>query len=62
MRQPCRLHPHNATAVVTDRYSSKAGGVDNGEPRKRQYSIALYSAFVLDPLGNNIEAMHVLKE
>ncbi|KFY63793.1 hypothetical protein V496_03677 [Pseudogymnoascus sp. VKM F-4515 (FW-2607)] len=40
----------------------KSGGIDNGKPGKRQYSKAFYAAFVLDPLGNNIEVLHMLKE
>ncbi|OBT87285.1 hypothetical protein VE02_02950 [Pseudogymnoascus sp. 03VT05] len=39
----------------------KSGGVDNGKPGKRQYSRAFYAAFVLDPLGNNIEVLHMLE-
>ena len=35
-----------------------AGGRDNGEPGLRtQYSDSYYAAFVLDPNGNNIEAV-----
>ncbi|KGO69338.1 hypothetical protein PITC_095200 [Penicillium italicum] len=40
----------------------KSGGIDNGKPGKRQYSRDFYAAFVLDPLGNNIEVLHMLKE
>jgi catechol 2,3-dioxygenase-like lactoylglutathione lyase family enzyme len=37
----------------------KAGGQDNGEPGLRpEYSDGYYGAFVLDPDGNNIEAVH----
>ena len=35
----------------------KAGGKDNGEPGYRQYHSAYYAAFLLDPDGNNIEAV-----
>ncbi len=36
----------------------KAGGTDNGAPRPRpQYHADYYGAFVLDPDGNNIEAV-----
>ena len=36
-----------------------AGGRDNGAPGLRpQYSDGYYSAFVLDPDGHNIEAVH----
>jgi catechol 2,3-dioxygenase-like lactoylglutathione lyase family enzyme len=35
-----------------------AGGRDNGAPGERSYHPAYYAAFVLDPDGNNIEAVH----
>jgi catechol 2,3-dioxygenase-like lactoylglutathione lyase family enzyme len=36
-----------------------AGGRDNGAPRLRpEYSAGYYGAFVLDPDGHNIEAVH----
>ena len=34
------------------------GGEDNGGPGKRPYHPGYYAAFVLDPDGNNIEAVH----
>ncbi len=34
-----------------------AGGVDNGAPGLRPYHSQYYAAFVLDPDGNNIEAV-----
>ena len=34
-----------------------AGGVDNGEPGERSYHPGYYAAFVLDPDGNNLEAV-----
>jgi predicted lactoylglutathione lyase len=34
-----------------------AGGKDNGRPGYREYSPGYYAAFVLDPDGNNIEAV-----
>lgn len=34
-----------------------AGGKDNGGPGKRPYHPGYYAAFVLDPDGNNIEAV-----
>jgi catechol 2,3-dioxygenase-like lactoylglutathione lyase family enzyme len=34
-----------------------AGGTDNGEPGLREYHQNYYGAFVLDPDGNNIEAV-----
>ena len=33
------------------------GGVDNGAPGERPYHPGYYAAFVLDPDGNNIEAV-----
>lgn len=35
-----------------------AGGRDNGRPGERPYHPGYYGAFVLDPDGNNIEAVH----
>jgi catechol 2,3-dioxygenase-like lactoylglutathione lyase family enzyme len=35
-----------------------AGGRDNGAPGERRYHPGYYAAFVLDPDGNNIEAVH----
>lgn len=34
-----------------------AGGTDNGAPGERPYHPGYYGAFVLDPDGNNIEAV-----
>ena len=34
------------------------GGRDNGPPGERQYHPGYYAAFLLDPDGNNIEAVH----
>jgi catechol 2,3-dioxygenase-like lactoylglutathione lyase family enzyme len=34
-----------------------AGGRDNGAPGERRYHPGYYAAFVLDPDGNNIEAV-----
>ena len=37
----------------------KAGGRDNGGPGYREhYSPGYYAAFLLDPDGNNVEAVH----
>lgn len=36
----------------------KAGGTDNGPPGERSYHPGYYAAFLLDPDGNNIEAVH----
>lgn len=35
-----------------------AGGTDNGPPGLRPYHPDYYGAFLLDPDGNNIEAVH----
>jgi catechol 2,3-dioxygenase-like lactoylglutathione lyase family enzyme len=35
-----------------------AGGRDNGKPGERPYHPGYYAAFVLDPDGNNLEAVH----
>ena len=35
----------------------EAGGIDNGQPGERQYHPGYYAAYVLDPDGNNIEAV-----
>jgi catechol 2,3-dioxygenase-like lactoylglutathione lyase family enzyme len=35
-----------------------AGGTDNGLPGLRDYHPGYYAAFVLDPDGNNVEAVH----
>lgn len=34
-----------------------AGGTDNGPPGERHYHPGYYAAFVLDPDGNNVEAV-----
>jgi catechol 2,3-dioxygenase-like lactoylglutathione lyase family enzyme len=34
------------------------GGTDNGKPGERPYHPGYYAAFVIDPDGNNIEAVH----
>jgi catechol 2,3-dioxygenase-like lactoylglutathione lyase family enzyme len=34
-----------------------AGGIDNGAPGERDYHPGYYGAFMLDPDGNNIEAV-----
>ena len=35
-----------------------AGGVDNGAPGERPYHPGYYAAFLLDPDGNNVEAVY----
>jgi catechol 2,3-dioxygenase-like lactoylglutathione lyase family enzyme len=47
--------------AVVDRIHAAAlaaGGRDNGGPNERRYHPGYYAAFVLDPDGNNIEAVH----
>ena len=36
----------------------KAGGTDNGAPGERPYHPGYYAAFLIDPDGNNIEAVY----
>lgn len=36
----------------------QAGGTDNGAPGERPYHPGYYAAFVIDPDGNNIEAVY----
>ena len=36
----------------------ESGGKDNGKPGERPYHPGYYAAFVLDPDGNNIEAVY----
>jgi len=36
----------------------RAGGKDNGAPGERNYHPGYYGAFVIDPDGNNIEAVY----
>jgi catechol 2,3-dioxygenase-like lactoylglutathione lyase family enzyme len=68
-----RFHPHsvkNHTAFVASSRAAvdafhaaalKAGGTDNGRPGLRDpatgYPPGYYAAFVLDPDGNNVEAV-----
>jgi catechol 2,3-dioxygenase-like lactoylglutathione lyase family enzyme len=39
------------------RAATAAGGKDNGAPGYRKYSPGYFAAFVLDPDGNNVEAV-----
>jgi hypothetical protein len=40
----------------------KNGATDNGKPGIREeYRKNYYAAFILDPLGNNIELLHFVK-
>lgn len=50
-----------ATTDTVDAFYSaalSAGGTDNGGPGPRPYHPDYYGAFVLDPDGNNIEAVN----
>lgn len=40
------------------RIGLESGGIDNGPPGERPYHPGYYGAFLLDPDGNNIEAVH----
>ena len=44
---------------MADRNDSKHGAKTNGQPGERtEYMKGYYAAYVLDPLGNNIEVVH----
>lgn len=47
-----------ATVDAFHRVALGAGGTDNGAPGERPYHPGYYAAFVLDPDGNNIEAVY----
>jgi catechol 2,3-dioxygenase-like lactoylglutathione lyase family enzyme len=50
--------PDRETVDAFHAAAVKAGGVDNGRPGLRpHYHSGYYAAFVLDPDGNNIEAV-----
>lgn len=50
--------PDRETVARFHAAGMKAGGRDNGEPGLRsEYSPSYYAAFLLDPDGNNIEAV-----
>ncbi|NMM97928.1 VOC family protein [Bifidobacterium olomucense] len=51
------LAPDRAAVQAFYRAALAAGGRDNGAPGPRLYHPGYYSAFVLDPDGNNIEAV-----
>jgi catechol 2,3-dioxygenase-like lactoylglutathione lyase family enzyme len=58
-------HMHLAFQAVSrqmvDRFykaGREAGGKDNGKPGERPYHPGYYAAFLIDPDGNNIEAVH----
>ena len=49
--------PDRKTVDAFHRAAIGAGGRDNGSPGGRAYHPGYYGAFVLDPDGNNIEAV-----
>jgi len=49
--------PDRATVDAFHAAALTAGGRDNGEPGPREYHPNYYGAFVLDPDGNNVEAV-----
>lgn len=49
--------PDRATVAAFHQAALGAGGRDNGPPGERSYHAGYYGAFVLDPDGNNIEAV-----
>jgi catechol 2,3-dioxygenase-like lactoylglutathione lyase family enzyme len=49
--------PDRQTVEAFHRAALGAGGRDNGGPGERSYHPGYYGAFVLDPDGNNIEAV-----
>lgn len=49
--------PDQETVQRFHKAAVAAGGKDNGGPGERNYHPGYYAAFVLDPDGNNIEAV-----
>ena len=47
-----------ATVDAFHKAALAAGGKDNGAPGERSYHPGYYAAFVLDPDGNNVEAVY----
>lgn len=45
-------------SISADDAGLAPGGRDNGEPGERPYHPGYFGAFLLDPDGNNIEAVH----
>jgi catechol 2,3-dioxygenase-like lactoylglutathione lyase family enzyme len=50
--------PDDATVDEFHRVALAAGHRDNGPPGERRYHVGYYGAFVLDPDGNNVEAVY----
>lgn len=60
---PSRVHvglqaPDRATVDAFYAAAMGAGGRDNGAPGERHYHPGYYACFVLDPDGNNVEAVY----
>jgi catechol 2,3-dioxygenase-like lactoylglutathione lyase family enzyme len=56
----CHLAFQAQSRAKVDEFHKQAlanGGKDNGAPGEREYHPGYYAAFVLDPDGNNIEAV-----
>jgi lactoylglutathione lyase len=49
--------PDRETVARFHRAGLAAGGRDNGAPGERRYHPGYYAAYVLDPDGNNLEAV-----
>jgi catechol 2,3-dioxygenase-like lactoylglutathione lyase family enzyme len=49
--------PDNAAVDAFWQAGTTAGFIDNGPPGDRKYHRGYYSAFLLDPDGNNVEAV-----
>ncbi len=47
-----------ATVEAFHKAGLKGGGKDNGAPGERPYHPGYYAAFIIDPDGNNIEAVY----
>ena len=57
----CHLAFQAKDRATVDRFHAAGlacGGKDNGKPGERPYHPGYYAAFVLDPDGNNIEAVY----
>jgi catechol 2,3-dioxygenase-like lactoylglutathione lyase family enzyme len=50
--------PDRATVDRFHAAGLAAGGRDNGAPGERRYHPGYYAAYLLDPDGNNVEAVH----